>query len=88
MCKSFINRLGPEVYTLSDDDNEVATHYRVDGSPTAVVIGPDLTIRAYGHPQNIEDLKRLLARTLGTGEGSAAAGTTNSMAVVSSEVAG
>lgn len=84
-CSSFVNRLGPEVYTLRDDDNDVATQYRVDGSPTAIVLSPELTIRGYGHPQNIEDLKRLLSRTLGTGKGNAETGT-KSMSVVSSEV--
>jgi AhpC/TSA family len=87
-CASFINRLGMEVYTLRDDDNEVATRYRIDGSPTAIIINPDVTIRAYGHPQTIEDLKRLLGRTLGTGAVNTEATTTKSMAAVSSEVPG
>ncbi len=87
-CASFVNRMGPEIYTLSDDDNNVAMRYHVDGSPTAIVINPDLTIGAYGHPVNIEDLKRLLARTLGTSEAKAEAETTESIAVLSSEVPG
>jgi hypothetical protein len=88
-CASYIDRLGPEIYTLRDDDNTVSTRYRVDGSPTAIVINPDLTIGGYGHPLNIEDLKRLLARILGTNEGNEAAEpTTESVNMLSSEVAG
>ena len=87
-CASFVNRLGPEIYTLSDDDNEVAMRYRVDGSPTAVVINPDVTIAAYGNPLNLQDLKRLLARTLGSSEAKAEAATTQSTSVLSSGVPG
>ena len=87
-CAAFVNRLGSEVYTLSDDDNNIAKRYRVDGSPTAVVINPDLTIGSYGHPLNIEDLKRLVARTPGVSETSAETVPTEPIAVFSSEVPG
>lgn len=85
-CAAFVNRLGSEVYTLSDDDNNIAKRYRVDGSPTAIVINPDLTIGSYGHPLNIEDLKRLLARTPRASETSAETVPTEPIAVFSSEV--
>ena len=89
-CASFINRLGPEIYTLRGhfDDGSVAKSYHVDGSPTAVVINPDLTIAGYGHPLNVEDLKQLLADTRRTSEANGKAETTESMAVLSSEVSG
>jgi len=85
-CASFIKRLGPEVYTLRDDDDGIAKSYRVDGSPTAIAINPDLTIRSYGHPLNIEDLKRLFVLTIS--DTNVEAGTTEPMAVLSSEVSG
>lgn len=66
-CASFVRRLGPEVHVLRDDADEAATRYHVSGSPTAVVIDGEQKIRGYGHPQNVEDLKRLLSRSLGTG---------------------
>jgi len=87
-CEALIGRLGPQIYTLRDDDNSVSKRYRVDGSPTAIVISPDLTIGAYGHPLNVEDFKRLLARTLGTDVRNMAAQPTESIVVLSSEVPG
>lgn len=87
-CASFIKRLGPKIYTLRGDfdDGSVAKSYHVDGSPTAVVINPDLTISSYGHPINVAGLKGLLAETQRTNEANGKPGTTDSMAVLSSEV--
>lgn len=87
-CASFINRLGPEIYTLRGhfDDGSVAKSYHVDGSPTAVVINPDLTIGSYGHPLNVAALNELLEGTLRTNDANGKPGTTEPMAVLSSEV--
>lgn len=87
-CASFINRLGPEIYTLRGhfDDGSVAKSYHVDGSPTAVVINPDLTIGSYGHPLNVGALNELLAETQRTNQANGKPGTTASMAVLSPEV--
>ena len=87
-CATFINRLGPEIYTLRGhfDDGSVAKSYHVDGSPTAVVINPDLTIASYGHPLSVAALNELVAETLRTNEADGKPGTTESMAVLSSEV--
>jgi hypothetical protein len=87
-CATFINRLGPEIYTLRGDfeDGSVAKRYHVDGSPTAVVINPDLTIGSYGHPLNAAALNQLVTGTLRINEANGKAGTTESVAVLSSEV--
>lgn len=87
-CAAFINRLGPEIYTLRGhfDDGSVAKNYHVDGAPTAVVINPDLTIGGYGHPLSVAALNELVAGTQRTNEANGKPATAESMAVLSSEV--
>lgn len=64
-CARFIERLVLEVHLLLEGAEETATRYHVSGFPTAVVIDGKRKIRAYGHPENVDDLKRLVARSLG-----------------------
>lgn len=63
-CERFIKRLGPGVSLLFDVAGETAARYHVSGSPTAVVVDEKQRVRGYGNPQDVEDLKRLLARSL------------------------
>ena len=64
-CAPFRERLGAQVHLLGKSE-ETAERYQVFGSPTAIVIDGELKIRAYGHPQEIKDLKQLVARSLVT----------------------
>jgi hypothetical protein len=63
-CARFVKRLGLEVYLLLKGAEEIAARYHVSGFPTAVVVDGKGKIRAYGHPENVEDLRRLVARSL------------------------
>lgn len=66
-CAGIVKGLAPEVPLLLESAEKTAARYRVNSSPTAVVVDGKRRIRGYGHPENVEDLKRLLARSLGAG---------------------
>jgi hypothetical protein len=64
-CAGFVKRLGLEIHLVLEGAEEIAARYQVSGFPTAVVIDGKQKIRAFGHPKNVEDLTRLVARSLG-----------------------
>jgi peroxiredoxin len=57
-------RLGAAVQLLSDESGDRSELYHVSTYPTAVVVDGQRTIRAYGHPRNLPDLKRLYAGSI------------------------
>lgn len=61
-CSTFYERLDPKGYLLHKGSEQVATLYHVTGSPTAVILDGERRIRGYAHPQDLEDLKKLLTR--------------------------
>ena len=63
-CSAFYERLDPKGYLLHKGSEQVASLYQVTGSPTAVILDGERKIRGYGHPQDLEDLKKLLTRAL------------------------
>jgi hypothetical protein len=63
-CSTFYERLDPKGYLMHKESEQVATLYHVSGSPTAVILDGERKIRGYGHPQDLEDLKKLLTRAL------------------------
>jgi hypothetical protein len=85
-CARFVKRLGPGVHLLVGGAEEVATRYRVTGSPTAVVVDGERKVRGYGHPQNVEDLKRLVTGSLSAGPTGARTEVEPPLAVFSSGV--
>ena len=85
-CGRLVKRLGPEVNLLIKGTHEIAARYRVTGSPTAVVVDDERKIRGYGNPQNIEDLGRLLSRSLVADSADEWAGEKPHLAVSSSKV--
>lgn len=62
-CAAFLERLGSEFPLLVDARQQVGGLFHVDGSPTAVVLDADKKIRAYGHPQDVRDLRELVRRS-------------------------
>jgi hypothetical protein len=66
-CSTFYERLDPKGYLLHKAAEQVAALYHVTGSPTAVIVDDERKIRGYGHPQDLEDLKKLLIRALRAG---------------------
>ncbi len=64
-CAGVVKGLGLEVYLLFTGAEEMAARYHVSNFPTAVVVDAKQKIRGYGHPENVEDLKRLVADSLG-----------------------
>ncbi len=62
-CATFLERLGAEFPLLLDARQQVGGLFHVEGSPTAVVLDADQKIRAYGHPQDVRDLRELLRRS-------------------------
>ncbi len=61
-CTRFAKRLGSKIPLIFDDAEDIASLYRVSGSPTAIAIDGDQRIRGYGHPQSVEDLERFVSR--------------------------
>jgi hypothetical protein len=63
-CAYFVSKLSSGIYLLLEGAGETATRYGVSSSPTAIVIDGEQKIRGYGNPENIENLKQLVARSL------------------------
>ena len=66
-CAGIVKALPPEIHLLLESAEDTAARYRASRSPTTVVVDGKRRIRGYGHPENVEDLKRLLASSLGAG---------------------
>ena len=60
----FGKRLSEDIYLMSEGAEETAKLYHVSTYPASVVIGPARTIRGYGHPHDMENLRDLLDRSL------------------------
>ena len=63
-CSAFFERLDPKGHLVHRGAEQVAALYHVTGSPTAVIVDGERKIRGYAHPQDLEDLKKLLTRAL------------------------
>jgi len=61
-CGAFV---APEIPLILERAAETAERYRIAAFPTAVVLDGERKIRGYGHPQNAEDLNKLVASSLG-----------------------
>lgn len=61
----FGKRLSEDIFIMSEGAEETAKLYRVSNYPTSVVIGPGRTVRAYGQPSDVENLRALLERDWG-----------------------
>jgi len=70
-CATFAARLGYDIPLVLDEVRETATSYRVSGFPTAVVVDSQHRIRGYGNPENVEAIRRLVARSQAGGLGEA-----------------
>jgi hypothetical protein len=66
-CARIAKGLPPGVHVLLKSAEETAMRYGISSVPTAVVVDEKRAIRGYGHPEGIEDLRQLLARSLGEG---------------------
>ncbi len=64
-CSAIMEKLTPQVHLLLKNAEEIAARYRVSNTPTAVIVDPHGTIRGYGHPASMEDLRQLVAKSLG-----------------------
>jgi hypothetical protein len=82
-CARVVKQLGSEIHLLLDDAEKTAMHYRVSGYPTAVVVDKQQKIRGYGHPGNIDDLRRVVARSLGADSANANVGEEQHLAALS-----
>jgi hypothetical protein len=60
-CARVFERLDPKAYCVHQHAEEIATRYRVTGSPTVVLVDGEQKIRGYGHPEHLSNLKELLA---------------------------
>jgi hypothetical protein len=85
-CADFLKGLGSGVHLLQEGAEETAGRYGVSGFPTAVVIDANQKIRRYGHPKNVDDLRRLLARSLDANPEDADDELKPNLAVLSSKV--
>ncbi len=65
-CGPVVKRFDLEVPVLLESAEETAAQYRVSSFPTAVIVDEKRRIRGYGHPENIEELRYLLAHSLET----------------------
>jgi hypothetical protein len=63
-CQRLLKMADARVHLLLKGAEETAALFQVTGFPTAVVIDAKQRVRGYGHPKNIEDLKRLLEVSL------------------------
>lgn len=63
-CSKIGRRLGRAARFVLQKAAETAALYHVSGFPTAVLVDPDLQIRGYGHPKDVDDLKQFIARNL------------------------
>ena len=63
-CAEYAKRLAPKIHFLVDRAESIAERYHVTSFPTAVVIDRKRVVRGYGHPNNVEDLKRLVVSSL------------------------
>jgi peroxiredoxin len=56
-CADFTSRYLPNVAVLWDQNGIVANEYKIQGTPTAVLIDPEWRILRYGYPQATVQLK-------------------------------
>ena len=61
-CSEFVT---PGIPLILEGAAETAARYHASGFPTAVVVDGQRKIRGYGHPHNADDLKTLVAGSLG-----------------------
>ena len=64
-CAYFVEILSGKVHLILDEVEKVAARYHVSGFPTAVIVDNQQKIRGYGHPEKVEDLRRLVESGLG-----------------------
>lgn len=65
-CARVFEILDPKAYSVHQNAQELASRYRVTGSPTVVLVDEEQKIRGYGHPEHFADLKKLLAQASDT----------------------
>lgn len=63
-CARLLARLGSGVHPILENAAETAARYRISGFPTAIAVDGKRKIRGYGHPSDVEGLKRFFTRTL------------------------
>jgi len=63
-CARIAKRMGSEVRLIFEGAAETAERYHAFGLPTAIVVDGERKIRGHGHPQEVEDIRRLLSRSL------------------------
>lgn len=65
-CAGYARQLPSEIHFLVDGAEATAARYHVSGFPTAVVVDRKRIVRGYAHPENVEDLERLVLSSLGS----------------------
>jgi hypothetical protein len=63
-CAEYARHLAPKIHFLVEGAESTAVRYHVTSFPTAVVVDRNRVVRGYGHPKDVEDLKRLVVSSL------------------------
>ena len=63
-CERYRSKLRANTNFLVDADGQIAEEYRVSGFPTAVVVDDGQVIRGYGHPKDVDSLRKLFLDSL------------------------